>query len=168
MQVILLENIKSLGKIGDIVKVKRGYARNYLIKFEKALNASKDNIEIVNNKKAQLNKKDLVLKKEAKKNYEILNNKKYKIQKLVTENNDLYGSVKPTEIAKIIKEKDNIDVKPSQIDIEKEIKSIGTFKTTINLHSEYKHIFLLKLKNLKRKNLKIYTLLRFFSHRKII
>ena len=105
MQVILLENIKSLGKIGDIVKVKRGYARNHLIKFEKALNASKENIEIVNNKKAQLSKKDLVLKKEAKKNCEILNNKKYKIQKLVTENNDLYGSVKPTEITKIIKEK---------------------------------------------------------------
>ena len=136
MQIILLENIKNLGKIGDIVKVKRGYARNYLIKFEKALDASKKNIEIVNNKRTQLNKKDLELKKEAKKDYEILSNKKYKIQKLVTENNDLYGSVKPTEIAKIIKEKDNVDVKPSQIDIEKEIKSIGIFKTTVNLHSE--------------------------------
>ena len=122
MQVILLENIKNLGKIGDVVKVKRGYARNYLIKFEKALNASKENIKIVNNKKELLNKKDLVLKKEAKKNFEILNNKNYKIQKFVTENNDLYGSVKPTEIAKIIKEKDNVDVKPSQIDIEKEIQ----------------------------------------------
>ena len=136
MQVILLENIINLGKIGDIVKVKRGYARNYLIKFEKALNASKENIEIVNNKKVQLNKKDLVLKKDAKKNFEILNNKNYKIQKLVTENNDLYGSVKPTEIAKIIKEKDNVDIKPLQIDLEKEIKSIGIFKATVNLHSE--------------------------------
>ena len=136
MQVILLENIINLGKIGDIVKVKRGYARNYLIKFEKALNASKENIEIVNNKKGQLNKKDLVLKKEAKKNFEILNNKNYKIQKLVTENNDLYGSVKPTEIAKIIKEKHNVDINPSQIDLEKEIKSIGIFKATVNLHSE--------------------------------
>ena len=136
MQVILLENIKNLGKIGDIVKVKRGYARNYLIKFEKALNASKENIKIVNNKKEQLNKKDLVLKKEAKKNFEILNNKNYKIQKLVTENNDLYGSVKPTEIAKIIKEKHNVVIKPSQIDLEKEIKSIGIFKATVNLHSE--------------------------------
>ena len=103
MQVILLENIKNLGKIGDVVKVKRGYGRNYLIKFEKALNASKENIKIVNNKIEQLNKKDLGLKKEARNNFEILNNKNYKIQKLVTENNDLYGSVKPTEIAKIIK-----------------------------------------------------------------
>ena len=136
MQVILLENIINLGKIGDIVKVKRGYARNYLIKFEKALNASKENIKIVNNKKEQLNEKDLLFKKEAKKNFEILNNKNYKIQKLVTENNDLYGSVKPTEIAKIIKGKDNIDIKPSQIDLEKEIKSIGIYKATVNLHSE--------------------------------
>ena len=135
MQVILLENIKNLGKIGDIVKVKRGYARNYLIKFEKALNASKENIKIVNNKKEQLNEKDLEFKKEAKKNFEILNNKNYKIQKLVTENNDLYGSVKPTEIAKIIKEKHNVDIKPSQIDLEKEIKSIGIYKVTVNLHS---------------------------------
>ena len=136
MQVILLENIKNLGKIGDIVRVKRGYARNYLIKFEKALNASKENIKIVNNKKELLNKKDLEFKKLAKNNFGILNKKIYKIQKLVTENNELYGSVKPTEIAKIIKEKDNIDIKPSQIDLEKEIKSIGTFKATINLHSE--------------------------------
>ena len=151
MQVILLENIKSLGKIGDIVKVKRGYARNYLIKFEKALNASQENIEIVNNKKTQLNKKDLVLKKEAKKNYETLNNKKYKIQKLVTENNDLYGSVKPTEIAKIIKEKNNVDVKPSQIDIEKEIKSIGTFKTTINLHSDIQAHILIEVEKSEEK-----------------
>ena len=136
MQVILLENIKNLGKIGDIVKVKRGYARNYLIKFEKALNASKENIKIVNNKKEQLNEKDLVFKKEAKKNFQILNNKNYKIQKLVTENNDLYWSVKPTEIAKIIKEKHNVDINPSQIDLEKEIKSIGIYKATVNLHSE--------------------------------
>ena len=136
MQVILLENIKNLGKIGDIIKVKSGYGRNFLIKFEKALSASKENIKTVNNKKEQLNEKDLVFKKEAKKNFEILNKKNYKIQKLVTENNDLYGSVKPTEIAKIIKEKHNVDIKPLQIDLEKEIKSVGIFRATINLHSE--------------------------------
>ena len=151
MQVILLENIKNLGKIGDIVKVKRGYARNYLIKFEKALNASKENIEIVNKKKDQLNKKDLTLKKEARRSFEILNHKNYKIQKLVTENDDLYGSVKPTEIAKIIKEKDNVDIKPSQIDLEKEIKSIGTFKTTVNLHSEVQANILIEVEKLEEK-----------------
>ena len=151
MQVILLENIKSLGKIGDIVKVKRGYARNYLIKFEKALNASKENIEIVNNKKKQLNKKDLELKKDAKNKFEILNKKIYKIQKLVTENNDLYGSIKPTEIAKIIKERENIDIKSSDIDLEKEIKSVGTFKTTINLHSEIQANILIEVEKSEEK-----------------
>ena len=145
------KNIKSIGKIGDIVKVKRGYARNYLIKFEKALNASKENIEIVNNKKEQLNKKDLVLKKEAKSNFEILNNNNYKIQKLVTDNNDLYGSVKPTEITKILKEKDNISIKPSQIDLEKEIKSVGIFKTTVNLHSEIQANILIEVEKSEEK-----------------
>ena len=151
MQVILLENIKNLGKIGDIVKVKRGYARNYLIKFEKALDASKENIEIVNNKKELLNKKDLVLKKDAKKNFGILNNKNYKIQKLVTENNDLYGSVKPTEIAKIIKEKDNVEIKPPQIVLEKEIKSIGIFKITVNLHPEIQANILIEVEKFEEK-----------------
>ena len=136
MQVILLENIKNLGKIGDVVNVKRGFARNYLLKYEKALNASKENIKIVNNKKEQLNKKDLEFKKEAKQKFDILNKKKYVVKKLVTENNELYGSVKPKEISKLIKEIDKIDINPSQIDLEKEIKSTGVFKTTINLHSE--------------------------------
>ena len=151
MQVILLENIKSLGKIGDIVKVERGYGRNYLIKFNKALNASKENIEIVNDKKKQLNKKDLEIKIEAKKDYEILNKKKYKLKKLVTENNELYGSIRPTEIAKIIKEKENMDIQPSRIDLEKEIKSIGIYKSTINLHPEIQANILIEVEKAEEK-----------------
>ena len=151
MQVILLENIKNLGKIGDIVKVKRGYARNYLVKFEKALNASKENIHIVDNKKKLLNKKDLELKKEAKNKFEILNKKIYKIQKLVTENNDLYGSIKPTEIAKIIKEREKLDIKPSNIDLLKEIKSVGIFNATVNLHSEIQANILIKVEKSEEK-----------------
>ena len=151
MQVILLENIKSLGKIGDIVKVERGYGRNYLIKFNKALNASKENIEIVYDKKKQLNKKDLEIKKEAKKDYEILNKKKYKLKKLVTENNELYGSIRPTEIAKIIKEKENMDIQPSRIDLEKEIKSIGIYKSTINLHPEIQANILIEVEKAEEK-----------------
>ena len=151
MQVILLENIKNLGKIGDVIRVKRGYARNYLIKFEKALNASKENIEIVNNKKEQLNKKDLEIKNEAKKDYEILNKKKYKLKKLVTENNELYGSIRPTEIAKIIKEKENMDIQPSRIDLEKEIKSIGIYKSTINLHPEIQANILIEVEKAEEK-----------------
>ena len=151
MQVILLENIKNLGKIGDVVNVKRGFARNYLLKYEKALNASKENIKIVNNKKEQLNKKDLEFKKEAKQKFDILNKKKYVVKKLVTENNELYGSVKPKEISKLIKEIDKIDINPSQIDLEKEIKSTGVFKTTINLHSEIQAKILIEVEKSEEK-----------------
>ena len=90
MEVILLENIKSLGKIGDVVSIKRGYGRNYLIKYGKALKASKENIEIVNKKKAQLNEKNVALKKEAKKIYDIINNKNLKFSKSVKDNNEFY------------------------------------------------------------------------------
>ena len=151
MQVILLENIKNLGKIGDVVNVKRGFARNYLLKYEKALNASKENIKIVNNKKEQLNKKDLELKKEARQKFDILDKKKYVVKKLVTENNELYGSVKPKEISKLIKEIDKIDINPSQIDLEKEIKSVGVFKTTINLHSEIQAKILIEVEKSEEK-----------------
>ena len=151
MQIILLENIKNLGKIGDIIKVNRGYARNYLIKFEKALSASKENIKIVNNKKEQLNRKNLEFKKEAKKIFEKLNRKKFSTQKLGTENNELYGSVKPTEIAKIIKDKENINIKPSQIDLSKEIKSIGIFKANINLHSDVQANILIEVEKIEEK-----------------
>ena len=67
MEVVLLENIKNLGQIGDVVDVKRGYGRNFLIKYEKALKASKENIVLVNKKKAELNQKNLELKKVQKK-----------------------------------------------------------------------------------------------------
>ena len=151
MQVILLENIKNLWKIGDVVNVKRGFARNYLLKYEKALNASKENIKIVNNKKEQLNKKDLEFKKEARQKFDILDKKKYVVKKLVTENNELYGSVKPKEITKLIKEIDKIDINPSQIDLEKEIKSTGVFKTTINLHSEIQAKILIEVEKSEEK-----------------
>ena len=77
MEVVLLENIKNLGKIGDVVVVKRGHGRNFLIKYGKALKASKDNIDLVNKKKANLNEKNLAVKKEAKKIFDVINNKKY-------------------------------------------------------------------------------------------
>ena len=136
MQVILLENIKNLGKIGDVVKVKRGYARNFLIKFEKALNASKENIDIVNKKKTELNQKNLELKKSAKKVFNIINNTKYKFSKRAKENQELYGSIKPLEIVKSIQDLHKIGIKPSQIDLLKEIKKIGLYEAKINLHAE--------------------------------
>jgi len=136
MKVILLENIRKIGSIGEVIDVKRGFARNYLIANKKALYASKENIKEVENIKIELNKKDLEKKKVAKELSEKLKLKEYTIKKLSTENNELYGSVKPTEISKIILEKDKIEIKPSMIQLLNDIKSLGTFKVAINLHSE--------------------------------
>ncbi len=136
MEVILLENIKNLGQIGDRVNVKRGFGRNFLIKYGKALIASKSNIDLVNKKKDELNKKNLELKKEAKKLFDVINLAKYKFLKRSKENGELYGSIKPLEISKTIAEKNKIEIKPSQIDLIKEIKNIGTYEAKVNLHAE--------------------------------
>ena len=136
MKVILLENLAKIGSIGEVIDVKRGFARNYLISNKKALYASKENIKEVEKIKTELNKKDQEKKKNAKQIYETLKDKIYEVKKLTTENKDLYGSIKPTEISKIINEFDKIDVKPSLIQPLNEIKSLGTFKVKINLHSE--------------------------------
>ena len=136
MKVILLENLAKIGSIGEVIDVKRGFARNYLISNKKALYASKENIKEVEKIKNELNKKDLEKKKNAKQIYESLKNKTYEVKKLTTENKDLYGSIKPTEISKIINTSEKIDVKPSLIQPLNEIKSLGVFKVRINLHSE--------------------------------
>ena len=136
MKVILLENLRRIGSIGEIIEVKRGFARNYLISNKKALYASKENIIEVEKIKTELGKKDAEKKKEAQKVSEQINGKEYLIKKLSTENKELYGSVKPTEISKLIQENDKLDIKPSMIQPLNEIKSIGKFKVKIILHSE--------------------------------
>ena len=136
MKVILLENLIRIGSIGEIIDVKRGFARNFLISNKKALYASKENIAEVEKIKSELSKKDTEKKKEAQKISEQINNKEYEIKKLSTENKELYGSVKPTEISKLILENDKLDIKPSMIQPITEIKSIGKFKVKIILHSE--------------------------------
>ena len=136
MKVILLENLRRIGSIGEIIDVKRGFARNFLISNKEALYASKENIAEVEKIKSELSKKDTEKKKEAQKISEQINNKEYEIKKLSTENKELYGSVKPTEISKLILENDKLDIKPSMIQPITEIKSIGKFKVKIILHSE--------------------------------
>ena len=136
MKVILLENVRKIGSIGEIIEVKRGFARNYLISNKKALFASKENIKEVEKIKQDLNKKDQDKKKDAKLIHEKINKKQYDIKKLSTENKELYGSVKPTEISKIIEDIDNVKITPSLIQPAKEIKSIGSFDVLINLHPE--------------------------------
>ena len=136
MKVILLENVAKIGSIGEIIDVKRGFARNYLISNKKALYASKENIKEVEKIKSDLSKKDNDKKKEAQKISEQINHKEYTVKKLSTENNELYGSVKPTEISKLIHETNKINIKPSMIQPVQEIKALGKFKVKISLHSE--------------------------------
>ena len=136
MKVILLENLRKIGSIGEIIDVKRGFARNFLISNKKALYASKKNIAEVAKIKNELSKKDNEKKQDAKKIFDVIKNKEYKIKKLSTENNELYGSVKPTEISKLIFQNDKIEIKPSLIQPIHEIKALGKFKVKITLHSE--------------------------------
>ena len=136
MEVVLLENIKNFGKVGDVVDVKRGHGRNFLIKYGKALIASKENIDFVNKKKEELNQKNLDLKKEARKIHDIINKKNYKFSKRAKDNNELYGSIKPRELSKTIESVDKIEIKPSQFDLSNEINKIGSYEAKINLHAE--------------------------------
>ena len=136
MKVILLENVKRIGSIGEVIEVKRGFARNFLISNKKALYASKENIKEVEKIKADLSKKDNERKNEATKIAEKINNREYSVKKLSTENSELYGSVKPTEISKLIQEENKIEIKPSMIQPIEEIKALGKFKVKISLHSE--------------------------------
>ena len=135
MKVILLENIKRIGSIGEVIDVKRGFARNFLIANKKALYASKENIKEVEKIKTDLSKKDNEKKQSAKKISEQINKKKYIVKKLSTETNELYGSVKPTEISKLIEESDKIEIKPSMIQPVQEIKTLGKHRVKVFLHS---------------------------------
>ncbi len=145
MKIVLLENLRNLGNIGEIISVKRGFARNFLIPQKKALFASEKNIKEVEKIKSELNKKDQEKKKNAKDISEKLKNKIFEIKKLVTENKELYGSVKPTEISKILKERENVEISSSLIQPVKEIKSIGEFKVILNLHSEIETFIKIKV-----------------------
>ena len=145
MKVILLENIRKIGSIGEVIDVKRGFARNFLISKKKALFASKANIKEVEIIKQKLNKKDQEKKKEAKSIQEKIKNKVFQIKKLSTENKELYGSVKPTEISKILEDNEKIKINPSLIQPVKEIKSLGDFKVMVNLHSEVQEQIIIKV-----------------------
>ena len=145
MKVVLLENLRNLGSIGEIINVKRGYARNFLIPQKKALFASDKNIKNVDKIKSDLNKKDQEKKKIAKEIAEKLKDKIFEVKKLVTENKELYGSVKPTEISKILKDREKVELSSSLIQPVKEIKSIGEFKVILNLHSEIESFIKIKV-----------------------
>ena len=151
MNVILLENILNLGNIGDKVTVKNGYGRNFLLKQGKALRFSKENQELVNKKKDELNKKNNEIKIRFKEIAKIINNKTFTFNKESKENGELYGSIKPKEITNMIKENTKADVSPSQIILKDNLNKIGLFKAEINFHSEVKASVNIKIYKIQSK-----------------
>ena len=151
MEIILLENISNLGNIGDKVKVKDGYGRNFLLREGKALRFSKENLEFVNKKKDELNKKNTEIKNKYKEISKIINNKLFVFYKESKENGDLYGSIKPKEITNLIKEKSKAEVNPSQIILKDELNKIGVYKVNVNFHSEVKAIISIKIDKIQSK-----------------
>ena len=151
MELILLENILNLGNIGDKVKVKNGYGRNFLLKKGKALRFNKENLDLVNKKKDELNRKNLETKNKFKEVAKLVNKKTFKFLKESKENGDLYGSIKPKEVSNLIKEKTNADVSPSQIILKEELNKIGIYKVEINFHSEVKANISLEISKIQTK-----------------
>ena len=136
MQAILLEDIRNLGNTGQIVNVRDGFGRNFLLKKGKALRADKKNIDFVKRKKDEINKKNAAKKLSAKNLFEKIKNKKLVFKKETKENGDLFASIKPKEISKYFTENFKETIHPSQIDLKQEINKVGSFPFSINLHSE--------------------------------
>ena len=151
MEIILLENILNLGNIGDKVKVKNGYGRNYLLKQGKALRYNKENLDFVNKKKDELNKKNVEIKNKFIDIAKLVNKKSFTFFKESKENGDLYGSIKPKEISNVIKEKVNADVSPSQIVLKEELNKIGIYKVDLNFHSEVNALISIKIEKIQSK-----------------
>ncbi len=151
MEIILLENIINLGKIGDKVKVKNGYGRNFLLKQGKALRFNKENIELVEKKKDELNKKNIEKKNKFLEISKKINNKTFTFHKESKENGLLYGSIKPKEITNLIFEKANVEVIPSQIILKDELNKIGLFKIEVSFHSEVKANISIKIDKIQSK-----------------
>ena len=151
MELILLENILNLGNIGDKVKVKNGYGRNYLLKKGKALRFNKENQDFVSKKKDELNKKNVEVKNKFKEISNVVNKKTFSISKESKENGELYGSIKPKEITNLIKEKHNVEISPSQIILKSNLDKIGVYKVDINFHSEVKAQISIKINKIQSK-----------------
>ena len=151
MEVILLENIINLGSIGDKVKVKDGYGRNYLLRQGKALRFNKENLELVNKRKSELNKKNIEQKNKFIQVSKLINNKTFIFKRESKENGELYGSIKPKEITNLIMEQSKADVSPSQIILKDNLDKIGNFKVEVSLHADVKANISVKIAKIETK-----------------
>lgn len=151
MEIILLENIINLGNIGDKVRVKDGYGRNYLLKKGKALRFNKQNLEIVNKKKDELIKKNNETKNKLEIVSKKINGKIFNFYQECKENGELYGSIKPKQITNLIKEKINLELSPSLIVLKNDLNKIGNYEIEINFHPEVKAKISVKIDKPKSK-----------------
>jgi large subunit ribosomal protein L9 len=145
MKLILLENVKKLGTIGQKVNVKDGYGRNFLLKKGKAILPTKENIEHFESKKAEIIKKNEIEKNKALEISGKLKNLKISIKKEIMENGNLYGSVTIKELCTELFNSTQLEIKPEQIEINASIKSKGEYKFTINLHADVQSVVLVEV-----------------------
>lgn len=137
MDVILMERIEKLGQMGDVVRVKPGYARNYLLPQRKALRATKANVAYFETQKAQLEAENLERRKEAEAAAKRLEGMTVTLVRQAAESGQLYGSVSTRDVAEAITEA-GATVKRNQIDLNRAIKTLGLFDVDVVLHPEVK------------------------------
>lgn len=136
MEVILLERVGSLGKLGDRVKVKPGYARNYLLPQNKALRATADNIAYFESQKKEIEKRNDANKKEAEKRARSMDGLSVVLIRHASEGGQLYGSVSARDIAEAVSAQSGEAVSRSMIDLNQSVKTIGLFDVPVALHPE--------------------------------
>ena len=135
MNIILLERVEKLGQIGDLVSVKSGYARNFLLPQGKAIFASKENIKIFEDKKAQLEGENITRKKEAQSLADNIKIKEIVLIRAASESGQLYGSVSAKDIANEIT-KSGVSINKSQVVLNKTLKTLSFEDITIKIHPE--------------------------------
>jgi len=135
MEVILLERVAKLGQMGDVVRVKDGFARNYLLPKGKALRATKENKSRFDTMKVELEARNLEQKSEAQKVAGKLNGQSFTVLRQAAEGGQLYGSVSPRDLAELVSAK-GFSLNRSQVALHTPIKAIGMHKVPITLHPE--------------------------------
>ena len=138
MEVILIENIEKLGKVGDVVKVKDGYARNYLIPKEKVLRANKENLKVFEQKKSFIEAEENKRKEKSEEITKKIKGLEILIIRNAAENGQLYGSVTSKDIVKEIFLLNKIEFLNEQINLKKTLKSIGVFEVDISVYTNLK------------------------------
>ena len=135
MKIVLLERINKLGQMGDIVYVKSGYARNFLLPLKKALRATKENVDFFKEQKSKLEAKNLENKREAEDVKTKINNRSFILIRSASDAGALYGSVSSKDIKEIVST-DGIEISKNQINLEKPIKELGIYRLNLNLHPD--------------------------------